>query len=166
VERIQGHDVGELLRVALNSVPEPIAHRLGFVHFFIGDPVFAALHRVKLAPDGGSYRTIPQYVSESWQRTDPARYAARRSCCPMGQVQRKRSSMSWGMPLMIYSGTSGGLKQSATTPKLMIVKLSPKRSPHGWDCRPTKHSGIGFIDLTAGLPRCSMPLRCSCRIKS
>jgi hypothetical protein len=71
VERIQGHDAGEQLSMALSWLPQPLASRLGFVHFFIGDPVFAGLHRVKLAPEGGSYRTVPQYVSESWQRHRP-----------------------------------------------------------------------------------------------
>ena len=71
MERIQGHDAGEQLSMALDWLPEPIATRLGFVHFFIGDPVFAGLHQVELAHDGGSFRTCAQYVSECLQRHRP-----------------------------------------------------------------------------------------------
>jgi hypothetical protein len=67
VERIQGPDAGEQLMMALDWLPKSIATRLGFVHFFIGDPFFAGLHRFEIADDGGSYRTAAQYVSESCQ---------------------------------------------------------------------------------------------------
>jgi hypothetical protein len=30
--------------MALHWLPESVATRLGFVHFFMGDPVFAGLH--------------------------------------------------------------------------------------------------------------------------
>jgi hypothetical protein len=71
VERIQGHDAGELLSMALSWLPGPLARRLGFVHFFIGDPVFAGLHQFEVADDGGSYRTCAQYVSEGCQTHRP-----------------------------------------------------------------------------------------------
>jgi len=71
VERIQGPNAGELLTMALDWLPESIATRLGFVHFFVGDPVFAGLHELEVADDGGSYRTVAQYVSESCQRHRP-----------------------------------------------------------------------------------------------
>ena len=67
MERIRGPDAGEQLSMALDWLPKSIATRLGFVHFFIGDPVFAGLHEFEVADDGGSYRTAPQYVSESCQ---------------------------------------------------------------------------------------------------
>lgn len=71
VERIRGHDTGELLSMALDWLPESVATRLRFVHFFIGDPVFAGLHEFEVADDGGSYRTAAQYVSECLQRHRP-----------------------------------------------------------------------------------------------
>jgi hypothetical protein len=71
VERIQGSGAGELLSIALDWLPQSIATRLGFVHFFIGDPVFAGLHKVEVAHDGGSFRTIEQYVSERLQGHRP-----------------------------------------------------------------------------------------------
>jgi hypothetical protein len=71
VERIQGPDAGELLTIALDWLPESVATRLGFVHFFVGDPVFAGLHELEVADDGGSFRTVPQYVSESCQHHRP-----------------------------------------------------------------------------------------------
>jgi hypothetical protein len=71
VERIRGQDAGELLSIARNWLPKPIATRLGFVHFFIGDPVLAGLHRFEVAGDGGSYRTADQYVSEACQKHRP-----------------------------------------------------------------------------------------------
>jgi hypothetical protein len=71
VERIQGHDAGEQLSMALDWLPESIATRLGFVHFFMGDPVFAGLHQFEVAEDGGSYRTAAQYVSEACQSHRP-----------------------------------------------------------------------------------------------
>jgi hypothetical protein len=67
VERIQGPDAGELLSNALDWLPRSLARRLGFVYFFIGDPVFAGLHEFEVADDGGSYRTASQYVSEACQ---------------------------------------------------------------------------------------------------
>jgi hypothetical protein len=71
VERIRGTDAGEQLSMALDWLPKSIATRLGFVHFFIGDPVFAGLHGFEVADDGGSYRTAAQYVSESCQTHRP-----------------------------------------------------------------------------------------------
>jgi hypothetical protein len=71
VERIRGHDAGELLSMALDWLPQSLATRLGFVHFFMGDPVFAGLHEFEVADDGGSYRTAAQYVSERWQSHRP-----------------------------------------------------------------------------------------------
>jgi hypothetical protein len=71
VERIQGPNAGELLTMALDWLPGSIATRLGLVHFFVGDPVFAGLHELEVADDGGSYRTVAQYVSESCQRHRP-----------------------------------------------------------------------------------------------
>ena len=71
VERIRGHDAGELLSIALDWLPARLATRLRFVHFFVGDPVFAGLHQVEVADDGGSFRTTAQYVSESLQRHRP-----------------------------------------------------------------------------------------------
>jgi hypothetical protein len=71
VERIQGSDVGEQLLMALDWLPKSVATRLGFVHFFIGDPVFAGLHEFEVADDGGSYRTAAQYVSECCQSHRP-----------------------------------------------------------------------------------------------
>jgi hypothetical protein len=76
VERIQGPDAGELFSIALDWLPHSVATRLGFVHFFVGDPVFAGLHELEVAEDGGSYRNVAQYVSESCQRHRPR--AARR----------------------------------------------------------------------------------------
>jgi len=57
--------------MALAWLPKSLARRLGFVHFFIGDPVFAGLHEFEVADDGGSYRTAAQYVSESCQTHRP-----------------------------------------------------------------------------------------------
>lgn len=71
MERIRGHDAGELLSMALNWLPESVARRLGFVHFFVGDPVFAGLHRFDVAADGGSFRTASQYVPERLQSHRP-----------------------------------------------------------------------------------------------
>jgi hypothetical protein len=71
VERIRGHDAGELLSMALNWLPESVAGRLGFVHFFVGDPVFAGLHRFEVAADGGSFRTVSQYVPARLQSHRP-----------------------------------------------------------------------------------------------
>lgn len=71
MERIQGRDAGEQLQMALGWLPESLARRLGFVHFFIGDPFFAGLHRFEVADDGGSYRTAAQYVSECCQSHRP-----------------------------------------------------------------------------------------------
>jgi hypothetical protein len=71
VERIQGPDVGELLSLALDWLPRSVARRLGFVHFFIGDPVFAGLHEIEVADDGGSFRTTAQYVPEYLQNHRP-----------------------------------------------------------------------------------------------
>jgi hypothetical protein len=71
VERIQGTDAGEQLSMALNWLPRRLATRLGFVHFFIGDPVFAGLHQFEVAEDGGSLRTSPQYVTEGQQSHRP-----------------------------------------------------------------------------------------------
>ena len=68
MERIRGHDAGELLSMALDWLPRSLARRLGFVDFFIGDPLFAGLHQVEVADDGGSYRTTAHYVSEYHQR--------------------------------------------------------------------------------------------------
>ena len=68
MERIQGPDVGEQLSMALDWLPRSLATRLGFVDFFIGDPLFAGLHRVEIADDGGSFRTTAHYVSECHQR--------------------------------------------------------------------------------------------------
>jgi hypothetical protein len=71
VERIQGDDAGEQLSMALDWLPESIARRLGIVDFFMGDPVFAGLHELEVADDGGSYRNVAQYVSEYCQRHRP-----------------------------------------------------------------------------------------------
>ena len=71
MERIRGHDAGELLSIALDWLPARLATRLRFVHFFVGDPVFAGLHQVEVADDGGSFRTTAQYVSESLQTHRP-----------------------------------------------------------------------------------------------
>jgi hypothetical protein len=71
VERIQGPDAGELLTMALDWLPKSVATRLGFVHFFVGDPVFAGLHRFEVAEDGGSLRTSPQFVTEGQQSHRP-----------------------------------------------------------------------------------------------
>jgi hypothetical protein len=71
VERIQGPDAGELLSTALDWLPRSLARRLGFVQFFMGDPVFAGLHEFEVADDGGSYRTAAQYVSEACQTHRP-----------------------------------------------------------------------------------------------
>jgi hypothetical protein len=57
--------------MALDWLPRPLARRLGFVHFFIGDPVFAGLHQVEVAHDGGSFRTTAQYVPEFLQSHRP-----------------------------------------------------------------------------------------------
>jgi hypothetical protein len=57
--------------MALNWLPKPIARRLECVHFFMGDPVFAGLHQLEVAEDGGSYRTPAQYVSEACQTHRP-----------------------------------------------------------------------------------------------
>ena len=57
--------------MALDWLPQSLARRLGFVHFFMGDPVFAGLHEFEVADDGGSYRTVAQYVSEPCQSHRP-----------------------------------------------------------------------------------------------
>jgi hypothetical protein len=57
--------------MAFDWLPEPLARRLSFVHFFVGDPVFAGLHEVEVADDGGSFRTSAQYVPEYLQRHRP-----------------------------------------------------------------------------------------------
>ena len=58
------HDAGELLLMALDWLPPSIVTRLGFVQFFIGDPVFAGLHESEVADDGVSYWTTANYMSE------------------------------------------------------------------------------------------------------
>ena len=68
MERIRGHHAGEQLLMALDWLPVSIATRLGFVQFFIGDPIFAGLHEFEVAADGISYRTIAHYVTEGQQR--------------------------------------------------------------------------------------------------
>jgi hypothetical protein len=87
-------DAGEQLSMALDWLPKSIATRLGFVHFCIGDPVFAGLHEFEVGDDGGSYRTAAQYVSECCQTHRPR--SARRATIvlPLGQVERQRSSPS------------------------------------------------------------------------
>jgi hypothetical protein len=62
VERIRGHDAGELLSMALDWLPASVATRLGFVHFFIGDPVFAGLHEFEVADDGVPTGPLPRRV--------------------------------------------------------------------------------------------------------
>jgi hypothetical protein len=57
--------------MALHWLPKSVATRLGFVHFFMGDPVFAGLHEFEVADDGSSYRTAAQYVSECCQSHRP-----------------------------------------------------------------------------------------------
>jgi hypothetical protein len=71
VERIRGQDAGEQISIALSWLPESIATRLRFVHFFMGDPYFAGLHRFDVDADGRSYRTAAQYVSEACQTHRP-----------------------------------------------------------------------------------------------
>jgi hypothetical protein len=71
MERIRGHDAGELISTALDWLPRSLARRLGFVHFFVGDPVFAGLHQIEVAADGGSFRTTAQYVPEYLQNHRP-----------------------------------------------------------------------------------------------
>jgi hypothetical protein len=67
MERIQGPDAREQLSIALDWLPSSLARRLGFVQFFIGDPVFAGLHDFEVAEDGDSMRTSPHYVTEHQQ---------------------------------------------------------------------------------------------------
>ena len=71
MERIRGRDAGELISIALDWLPRSLARRLGFVHFFVGDPVFAGLHQIEVADDGGSFRTTAQYVPEHLQNHRP-----------------------------------------------------------------------------------------------
>jgi hypothetical protein len=91
VERIRGHDVGEQLLMALDWLPKSIATRLGFVHFFIGDPVFAGLHELEVADDGGSYRNVAQFVSESCQIHRPR--SARRATIVLPNGPRKTATV-------------------------------------------------------------------------
>jgi hypothetical protein len=90
VERIRGQDAGELLSMALDWLPESMASRLGFVHFFIGDPVFAGLHKVEVAHDGGSFRTADQYVSERLQSHRPRSARRPTIVLPFGPARTER----------------------------------------------------------------------------
>ena len=57
--------------MAFNWLPESVARRLRFVHFFMGDPVFAGLHQFDVADERGSFRTPSQYVAEACQTHRP-----------------------------------------------------------------------------------------------
>ena len=140
---------------------ESVATRLRFVHFFIGDPVFAGLHEFEVADDGGSYRTAAQYVSECLQRHRPR--SARRATIvlPFGPGRTATVVHELGHALDEVLGEEWSASQSAITPGSIGSRRSQKRSPHGWDC-PAGPSATGFIGLTVTRPRSSMPLLCGC----
>ena len=84
MERIRGHDAGELLSMALDWLPASVATRLGFVHFFMGDPVFAGLHEFEVADDGVPTGPLPSRFRSAARATDRGRRGARPSCCRLG----------------------------------------------------------------------------------
>ena len=80
--------------MALDWLPGSVAGRLGFVHFFIGDPLIAGLHRFEVADDGGPCRTCAHDASECHQRHRAKSARRAPSCCRMGPVERQRLSTS------------------------------------------------------------------------
>jgi hypothetical protein len=162
VERIRGPDAGEQLSMALDWLPKSVARRLGFVHYFIGDPVFAGLHEFEIADDGGSYRTSSQYVSESCQTHRPR--SARRATIvlPHGPGRTATVIHELGHALDEVLGYEWLAKPVSKYARVDPFEAFAEGFTAWWDSPATRPSATGSIGLTVTQPRSSMPSPCRC----
>jgi hypothetical protein len=161
VERIRGHDAGELLSMALDWLPASVATRLGFVHFFMGDPVFAGLHEFEVADDGVPPDRCPD-VSECCQSRRPR--SARRATIvlPFGPGRTATVVHELGHALDEVLGYEWLAKPVSKYARVDPFEAFAEGFTAWWDSPATRPSATGSIGLTVTQPRSSMPSPCRC----